>query len=331
MSNLLVPSEIFHPQYLELHEILDEHERAHWVPDEADLRVDCEQWHNGILSEAEKAFIKNILRMFTQADTNVCSAYVEKLLPLFKHPDARCMLLSFASREVTHMKGYRRLNETLGFDDLGFMSEFLQIKEMKDKHDFMLEATPLNTEPEIALYLAKQVLMEGVNLFGPFVMLLSFSQGGKVPGTISVNQWSIKEETLHVRGLVALFLKYIEDHPKVVNNHFKAQIYEYAREVLRLEEASIKQSYRAGTNPYLTEQEAIDYVRYTCDYRMQQLGLKPQFGVRENPVPWMDLILGNTIANFFETGTVQYSKNAMVGEWVYPAISPPPVEAPKGA
>ena len=93
--------EIFVPEYHKLQEILNAHERAHWVPDEADMRSDVEQWKNGKISESEKAFIKMILRLFTQADTDVCSAYVNRLLPIFKHPDARTMLLSFANREVT--------------------------------------------------------------------------------------------------------------------------------------------------------------------------------------------------------------------------------------
>jgi ribonucleotide reductase beta subunit family protein with ferritin-like domain len=50
---------------------------------------------------------------------------------------------------------------------------------------------------------------------------------------------------------------------------------------------------------------------------MQQLGLKSQFGIKTNPIPWIDLITSNTFANFFEATSVQYSKASMVGNWVY--------------
>jgi ribonucleoside-diphosphate reductase beta chain len=318
MSNLLEPTEIFVPKYLQFHEILEEHERGHWNIAEIDTRIDVEQWKKGTITDSEKAYIKNVLRLFTQADTNVCASYVERLLPLFKNADARMMLLSFASREVTHMKGYRQLNETLGYDSAEFMSEFMSFKEMKDKHDFMIEAVPLTTEADIALYLAKQVLMEGVNLFGSFVQLLSFSQEGKSPGMVAVNKWSITDESLHVRGLCALFGQFISENPRVVNNHFKAEIYETARKVVGMEDAFIDLCYAAGTNKNLTAADAKLYVRYVCDYRMQQLGLKAQFGVKENPVPWVDLITSNTFANFFEATSVEYSKNSMVGDWGYP-------------
>ena len=91
--------EVFITDYIQLQEILNEHERAHWIADEADMRTDVEQWKSGKIKEEEKSFVKMILRLFTQADTDVCSAYVNRLLPVFKHPDARTMLLSFANRE----------------------------------------------------------------------------------------------------------------------------------------------------------------------------------------------------------------------------------------
>lgn len=310
-------TEIFVPKYLKLQQILEEHERAHWTFEEADLRVDCEQWKNGTMSPSDKEYIKTILRLFTQSDTNVCGFYVDRLLPLFKNADARMMLLSFASREVTHMKGYKLLNDTLGYDSEAFMSEFMSFKEMKDKHEFMIEEVKLEEPTEIAEYLAKQVLMEGVNLFAPFAMLLSQSQIGRLPGTVSINQWSIVDESFHVQGLCEIFKIYLDENPKVVSNHFKASVYATARKVIELEDLFIDLCYSSGTNSAVSAPELKAYIRYVCDYRMQQLGFKAQFGIKENPIPWIDLITSNTFVNFFEATSVQYSKGSMVGEWVY--------------
>ena len=310
-------TEIYTPTYLRLREILDRHERAHWVADEADLRIDSEQWKNGTLSASDREYIKNILRLFTQADTDVSASYVERLLPIFSNVEARMMLMSFASREATHVLGYRRLNETLGLDSAEFMAEFLCYDAMKAKHDFMIDAADLSTPRGIASYLAKQVLMEGVNLFGSFAMLLSLSLRGACPGMVSVNQWSVADESLHVEGLCELFRIYIGEHPEVVTDAFKAEIYQVARDVVRLEDAFVDLVHSTGTNSALTADDTKAYVRYVCDYRMQQLGLKPQFGVTANPLPWIDVLLSNTFGNFFETTVVQYSKGSLVGEWVY--------------
>lgn len=318
MSNITTATEIFVPRYLKLQEIYAKHERAHWYPEEADMSQDVVQWKDGSISDGDKAFIKMILRLFTQADTDVCAGYVEKLLPIFKNADARIMLLSFACRETTHMLGYKRLNDTLGYDSEEFMSEFLQYKEMKDKHDFMIESTDLRSNKGRAEYLAKQILMEGVNLFGPFAMLLNYSRLNKLPGMVSVNQWSIIEESFHVEGLSEMFQIYVEENPSVVTEELKRNIYETARKVVQLEEDFIDLCYSVHSPDKLHKQDLKDYIRLICDYRMQQMGFKPQFGIEKNPLPWIEEITGDGIlGNFFETTITAYSKDSLVGDWEY--------------
>jgi ribonucleoside-diphosphate reductase beta chain len=314
--SILTPTEIFVPKYLKLQETLEGHERNHWIVAEADMRQDVEQWKNGTISESEKSFIKMILRLFTQADTDVCALYVERLLPKFKNADARMMLLSFANREVTHILGYKRLNDTLGYDSEEFMSEFLNYKSMKDKHEYMLEQHDLDSDAGLAEYLAKQILMEGVNLFASFAMLLSFAKDGKLPGMVSVNQWSMPDESWHVTGLVELLRIFLEEHPHVVTNAWKARVYESARQVVAMEDEFIDLVHSVGQGP-TTADEMKQYIRYVCDYRMRQMGLKRQFGIKENPCEWIDLITSNTLGNFFETTVTQYSKDSLTGEWKY--------------
>jgi ribonucleoside-diphosphate reductase beta chain len=318
MSNITEATEIFVPRYMKLQEILGRHERAHWVPEEADMSQDVTQWKDGTISEQEKAYIKMILRGFTQADTDVCSGYVEKLLPIFKNADARMALLSCASREVTHMLGYKRLNDTLGYDSEEFMSEFLQFEELKAKHEYMVEAVDLSTKRGKAEYLAKQVLMEGVNLFGPFAQLLDFSQYGKLPGMVSVNQWSIIDESMHVEVLTELFRIYVEENPEVVTDELKRAIYDFARRSVKLEHDGLELTFAIHQPKKMTLQQVKDYICFTCDYRMVQLGLKPQFGIEKNPLPFVEEITGDGVfGNFFETTITAYSKDSLTGEWEY--------------
>ena len=318
MSKICEATEIFVPRYLKLQEVYAKHERSHWVPEEADMSVDVVQWKDGTISESGKAYIKMILRLFTQADTDVCAGYVEKLLPVFKNADARIMLLSFAARETTHMLGYKRLNDTLGYDSQEFMSEFLQYREMKDKHDFMIEATDLRSNKGKAEYLAKQILMEGVNLFGSFAMLLDHSRSNQLPGMVSVNQWSIIEESFHVEGLSELLRIFVEENPSVVTEDLKRTVYDFARKVVQLEDDFIDLCYSVHVPKKLDKQGLKDYIRLICDYRMQQMGFKAQFGITKNPLPWIEEITGDGIlGNFFETTITAYSKDSLVGEWEY--------------
>ena len=318
MSKITEATEIFVPRYDKLKEIYDKHERAHWLADEADMSNDVVQWKDGTVSEEQKQYIKMILRGFTQADTNVCAGYVEKLLPVFKSADARIMLLSFASRETTHMYAYKRLNETLGYDGEDFMSEFLAFKELRDKHEFMIEEMDLRSNRHKAEYLAKQILMEGVNLFGNFARLLDFSRYGQLPGMVSVNQWSVIDESMHVEGLVELFRIFVEENPSVITEGFKKTIYGFARRVVEIEDADTDLCFSIHTPKLLTKQSMKDYLRFVCDYRMQQLGLKPQFGIDTNPLPFIEDITGDSVfGNFFEVTITAYSKESLTGVWEY--------------
>lgn len=316
--SIIDSSEIFVPRYFKLQEILEKHERSHWIVAEADMTQDVTQWKDGTISNSRKQFIKMVLRLFTQADTDVCGGYVEKLLPVFKNADARMMLLSFASREVTHMLGYKRLNDTLGYDSIEFMSEFLSYKEMKTKHDFMIDKADLDSTEGIAEYLAKQILMEGVNLFGSFAMLLNFSRLGQLPGMVSVNQWSIIDESIHTEGLTEILRIFLEENPSVVTERFKKAIYKTARAVIKMEDDFIDLCYTMEPAEKLDKQDLKDYIRFTCDYRMQQMGFKPQFGIEKNPLPFVEEITGDgVLGNFFESTITAYSKDSLTGEWEY--------------
>lgn len=318
MNKITEATEIFVPKYHVLQEILGKHERSHWIEDEADMAQDVTQWKDGTITPQRKEFVKMILRLFTQADTDVCSGYVEKLLPVFKQADARMMLLSFASREVTHIKAYKRLNDTLGYDTEAFMSEFLQYKEMADKHSFFIEQSNMRSNKGIAEYLAKQILLEGVSLFASFAMLLNFSRQGQLSGLVSINQWSIIDEQAHVQGLSELFKLFVSENPSVVNEEFKKTIYETARTVVKLEDDFIDLCYSIEDNEKLTKPELKEYIRFVCDIRMQQMGFKPQFNVEKNPLPFIEEITGDGVfGNFFESTITAYSKQSLTGEWEY--------------
>ncbi len=318
MSKITDATEIFVPRYNKLLDIYKKHERAHWLVDEADMSQDVVQWKDGTITEGQKGYIKMILRLFTQSDTDVCKGYVEKLLPAFKNADARIMLLSFASRETTHMLGYKHLNDTLGYDSEEFMSEFLSYKEMKDKHEFMIEDTDLRSNKGKAEYLGKQILMEGVNLFAMFAMLLDFSRYGQLPGMVSINQWSVIDESMHSEGLTEIFNVFVEENPSVINEEFKKVMYNTARRVVELEEAFIDLCYSVDVPKKLDKQDLKNYIRYVCDYRMKQMGFKTQWGIEKNPLPFIETITGDGVfGNFFEATITAYSKDSLTGEWEY--------------
>lgn len=312
--SLLAYNKTYVPVYPQFVEITREHEEAHWHEGEAKLLADVEQWKTGVINDTEKYFICSILRLFTQSDVAVGTDYYDNLLPVVRNNEARNMLGSFAAREGIHQRAYALLSDTLGFGD-SFFEEFLDYKEMEKKFAFMLDMTN-KSYTQIAESIAKQVLIEGVSLFASFAMLLNFSRTGKMLGMTDINLWSIRDESIHVKGLAALFHIFLKEHPKIVTDEFKKTIYETARTVVSLEDAFISRAFSIGAIEGITKEEVQQYVRAVADYRMQQLGFKPQYNV-SNPFEWLDwLTSSSTVENFFETNTVSYSKNSMTGSYL---------------
>lgn len=308
------PSVSYVPVFEKAVELTLKHERVHWGEWEVKLDSDLEDWRLDRLSKSEKAFISSVLRLFTQSDVAVASDYYDNLIPVIRNNEFRNMLGSFAAREGTHQRSYALLNDTLG-KGAEFYIEFNKYREMKDKIEWMLNVK--NDSPRnVALGVAKQVMAEGVMLFGIFALLLNLQRRGLLLGMGDVNQWSVRDESIHVEGLVALFQAIVQDFPEIVDDKFKAEVYELAREVIVLEDAYIDLVFSEGASEGVTAEETKQYVRAMADYRMNQLGFKEQFGAK-NPFTWLNwLLAGNMVENFFENNTTGYSKDSMVGSYL---------------
>jgi len=290
-----------------------EHDKLAWGEWECDLNEDVAQWKSGKISSSEKNFITQILRLFTQSDVIVGGSYVDVFLPRIKNNEARMMMLSFAQRETIHMRSYALLNDTLGFPESEYTA-FLEYEAMADKIEFMQTFDP-DTKQGLAKAIAQTVCNEGMSLFSAFVMLLNFQRFGKLKGMCEIVEWSIRDETMHVDGMTALFRQYITENPEVVTDEFKQSIYDMYRTAVTLEDKVIDLAFELGAMEGITQIEVKEYIRYIADRRLINLGLKPNWDIEFNPLPWLDWVLnGDSFKNFFEGRVTDYSADGMSGD-----------------
>ena len=277
---------------------------------------DVKDWKNR-LTDAEKQFLTNIFRFFTQGDIDVAGGYVKNYLPYFRQPEVRMMLLGFAAREALHVAAYSHLIETLGMPDSTY-AEFLEYQEMKDKHDYVLGISAQNgdaasTAAHIAVFSA---FTEGMQLFSSFIMLLNFPRHGKMKGMGQIITWSIVDETQHCESMIRLFRTYVEENKEIWNDALKERIYSIAEKMVELEEKFIDLAFGVNDMENLTAAEVKQYIRYIADRRLISLGLKGIFKVKKNPLPWVEeMINAPTHTNFFENRATDYAKGALSGNW----------------
>ena len=289
-------------------------QKMHWLPSEVPLHEDIRDW-NERLTKEEKNLINQILKFFTQGDVDIAKAYLDKYIPKFKSPEVRMMLSSFATSEANHAHAYSLLNDTLGEPSLLDFKAFQEYKEMADKHTYLFKDKGEGVEGLVRDIACFSAFGEGLQLFASFVMLLNFQRYGRMKGMCQIVTWSIRDETHHVESMIKLFKTLVKENPNIWTEKFKASIYQTARDMVELEDKFIDLAFNMGGIRGLSSDEVKKYIRYIADRRLLQLSLKPNYGVKDNPLGWLDWVLnGVEHANFFENRATEYNKGTLTGK-----------------
>tara|TARA_Y100001936_G_C15926441_1_gene586964 strand:+ start:7 stop:972 length:966 start_codon:yes stop_codon:yes gene_type:complete len=300
-------------QYPWAFEAYDMQQKMHWLPSEVSLAEDVRDWNERLTSE-EKNLITQILKFFTQGDVDIAQAYLDNYIPKFKPPEIRMMLSAIATSEANHAHSYSLLNDTIGLPDSEYKA-FQEYKAMADKHDYLF-----NNKGEGVEGLARELAVfsafgEGLQLFASFIMLLNFQRFGKMKGMCQIVTWSIRDESHHVENMIKLFHTLIDENKHIWNDDFKKTLYDICRDMVMLEDKFIDLAFEQGGVEGLEPDQVKQYIRHIADRRLLQLGLKPNFAVKDNPLPWLDWILnGVEHTNFFENRATEYAKGSLTGD-----------------
>ncbi|MFC3677790.1 ribonucleotide-diphosphate reductase subunit beta [Ferrovibrio xuzhouensis] len=289
-------------------------QRVHWLPEEVPLADDVKDWQKK-LTPGEKNLLTQIFRFFVQADVEVNNCYMKHYARVFKPTEVQMMLAAFSNMETVHIAAYSHLLDTIGMPEEEY-SAFLRYKEMKDKYDYM-QQFGVETKADIAKTLAVfGAFTEGLQLFASFAILLNFPRFNKMKGMGQIISWSVRDESLHTNSIIKLFRTFVEENPEVWNDEFQRDLYVACSTIVDHEDAFIDLAFEIEGVQGLTGQEVKDYIRWTADRRLLQLGLQPMYRIEKNPLPWLDAILnGVEHTNFFENRATEYSKASTQGSW----------------
>ena len=149
-------------------------------------------------------------------------------------------------------------------------------------------------------------------------MLKNFERHGKYLGMCKINEWSLRDETLHVEGNAWLFRTWANENSNQINDTFKKAIYSITREIVRLEKDFIDFAFGSYSPKDLDREDVKAYIEYIADRRLLQLGLKPNFSRKDNPLVWFDDINnGSSHQNFFEGKSADYDVAGLTGLYLY--------------
>jgi len=302
-------------EYPWAYQYFKEQNQNHWMEEELTFGDDVSDF-NKKLNDDERLLLRNIFKFFTQADSDVQDGYMDHYGPIFKPPEIRMMIASFNNMEGIHKSAYSVLLETLGLPEDEYKM-FMEYGAMVDKHEFLANFGT-DTVRDLALTLAVfSAFTEGVQLFSSFAILMNFPRHNLMKSMGQVVSWSIRDETLHVKGMSQVFRTLIEENPEIWDDKLKFEIYSAAERVIELEDNFIDTVFKNVKIPDLTPEDVKAHIRYIADGRLLDLGLKTIFNQRSSPLShWLDpMVSGIEHTNFFENRATEYSKGATQGNW----------------
>lgn len=314
LPQLMTPGVAYKPfRYPWAFDMWKKQQQVHWMPEEVQLGEDVRDWVSR-LTDAERNLLTHIFRFFTQADIEVMDNYHERYSRIFKPTEVKMMLAAFANMETIHIAAYAMLLETIGMPETEF-GAFMEYEAMRDKHDYM-QKFGVETDGDILRTMAMfGGFGEGLQLFASFAMLMNFPRQSKMKGMGQIVSWSVRDESLHCEGIIKLYHAFAAE-TGALTKEVEDDIIACCHEVVAMEDKFIDLAFEMGPVEGMTAEDIKQYIRFIADWRLRQLNLPEQFGVKENPLPWLQSQLSALEhANFFEARATEYSKNATEGTW----------------
>jgi len=318
MSQVLGHREFYKPfLYDWAYRFYQKQHQMHWLPSEVSLSEDIKDWNFKLTAE-ERNLLTQIFRFFTQADIDIAQGYHDYYIPKFRHPELRMMLSAFAGMEAIHIEAYSLLLDTIGMPESEYLA-FQEYKDMRDKHEYLFrERTQFKHPTEELMYniATFSAFGEGMQLFSSFAMLMNFPRHNSMKGMGQIITWSIRDESLHVEGMMKLYKTLKHENPTHYTPDVVRAILDSCMEMVRLEDRFIELAFGMGDVKGLTQEEVKQYVRFVANHRLSQLELPALYDVKEHPLPWlvwMTAAVEHT--NFFENRATEYVKGGMTGSW----------------
>lgn len=300
-------------------DITDKHIENRWIPEEVPMSDDIRNWKED--NETSRRLIQNNMLFFTQADVEVENTYIDEYIPQYKHDLAiKSMLTEFAAGENIHVKGYKFLVKTLGIDD-SVLSAWLDNPNLVEIHNVLNKYSCTGgVQSRFKRMVTTSLLGEGTMLFGMFAQLLNYQRVNKYNGMCTIVAWSIRDEDMHV-GAIAHLIKTDAAFNSITLETRQQWLQDVYNELMPLVIKFTIDCFEGNKEINgITLDDTVRFLGYQAARRIRQANIDETWGVdMVNPFPWFDQIVGGIEdANFFERRRTSYSKNNVVGSFVYP-------------
>lgn len=287
-----------------------------WTPEEVPMVKDVQNWKKtDVLSDDERLLVKRCLGFFAGSESLVGN----NLFTLFKYvtdPECRQYMARQMYEECLHNDTIVYMCDSLDLDINEVYQAYETIPSIKAKDEFLMSVTrdlstnPVDSQtPEGVREIIKAafiywVVCEGTFFYSGFAMLLALAD--KMPGVAEQIQYTLRDESIHIKFGTTLLNKLREQHPDVWDDKLDQELTEYLKSAVELEIAYAKDVLPTGILG-LNADMFVDYMQHIANRRLGNLGMKFRYEKDENPFPWLSETIDlSKQKNFFETKVTEY-------------------------
>ncbi|EOR05186.1 ribonucleoside-diphosphate reductase beta chain [Acinetobacter genomosp. 15BJ] len=295
----------------------------HWMPQEVNMTPDIALWRaeNG-LTEDEREIVKRSLGFFATADSLVANNLVLAIYRRITNPECRQYILRQAFEEAIHTHTYQYCIESLGMDEGEIFNMYREIPAVARKAAWGLKYTQALTDPNFETgtvesdqiflknLIAFYCVLEGIFFYCGFTQILSMGRRNKMTGIAEQFQFILRDESMHVNFGIDLINQIKHENPRLWTTSFKVEVIQMIIEGTMLEIEYARDTMPRGVlgmNASMME----EYLKFICNRRLNQLGLREQYIKANNPFQWMSEMMDlRKEKNFFETRVNEYQASS---------------------
>lgn len=287
-----------------------------WTPEEIPMIKDVQNWKdNNVITDDEKLLIRRCLGFFAGTESLVGN----NLFTLFKYitdPECRQYMSRQMYEECLHNDTVVYICDSLDLDINDVYEAYENVPSIKAKDDFLMNitgqlnsldvdtSTPEGVREVIKAAFMYWVVCEGTFFFSGFAMLLALSD--KIPGISEQIQYTLRDESIHIKFGVSLLNKIREQHADVWTSDLDDELTGYLKQAVELEIQYAKDVLPTGILG-LNADMFVDYMQFIANRRLESLGMSFRYESDKNPFPWLSETIDlDKQKNFFESKVTEY-------------------------
>ena len=295
-----------------------------WTPEEIPMTKDIQNWKgDGVLSDDERLVIKRCLGFFAGSESLVGN----NLFTMFKYvtdPECRQYMARQMYEECLHNDTIVYICDSLDLNINEVYEAYESVPSIKAKDEFLMNitsdlalnpvdpSTPEGVREIIKAAFIYWIVCEGTFFFSGFAMLLSMSE--KIPGVSEQIQYTLRDESIHIKFGTTLLNKIKEQHADVWNEELENELTGYLQDAVELEVEYAKDVLPRGILG-LNADMFVQYMQFIANRRLEALGMKFRYDSDKNPFPFLSETIDlDKQKNFFETKVTAYQSSGALDD-----------------